>query len=118
MTKIGPRNPFDRRLNVRTRIRAQFDGATVWLDTLDLGLGGALCTAAEKLPMGRPVRCRIQVAGGSSPLWVEVQAEVLRCEYRVDSYRVAMKFSRQNKPIRDAMKRFLDHAEAKGATPA
>ena len=80
MIKIRPRNPFNRRLNIRTRIRAQVDNATVWMDTLDLGLGGALCTSAEKIPMGRPVRCRIQVAAGASPLWVEVLADVTQIE--------------------------------------
>ncbi|MBI4161709.1 MAG: PilZ domain-containing protein [Acidobacteria bacterium] len=109
--RIGPRNPLNRRVKLTTRVVILESNGKVRMETIDLGPGGALCLSPAAVPMGRFFPCRIEIGEGGRRFWVEMEALVVRSEYHAEGYRIGLKFSRINRGIREALKRFLDEME-------
>jgi len=92
---------------MRTRIQVDRPEGTAWLETLNLGLGGAYCHSKVPLPIGDTFLCRIQLRGVGHRNSVQVGAEVLRSEYRKDGFRIALRFTMMDKEIRETLQKFL-----------
>ena len=101
------RNPLNRRWVVQTRVLAEVPEGDRWLETMDLGLGGASCRSEVPLPMGETVPCRIWLPGKGPETSVKVEALILRSELRKDGYRIALRFTRMEKGGRLALRECL-----------
>lgn len=113
MVKIGPRNPLNRRVRIRTRIRIDTAREPIRMETVDLGPGGAQCLSPQSLPIGGSFPCRIWVEEGMGDAWVDVVARVVRSEFRQDGFHIGLKFTGLNRGIREILKKFLDRQDQK-----
>jgi c-di-GMP-binding flagellar brake protein YcgR len=109
--KAGRRNPLHRRVDIQTAVRIGSSGDAVRAQTLDLGLGGTLCLSPRSLPIRSSHPCRIQIQDGDRKFWVEVEAQVVRSQFRPNGFKVGLKFTRINREIREALKKYLDQVE-------
>jgi c-di-GMP-binding flagellar brake protein YcgR len=114
----GRRNPLNKRVDLRTIIQIGAHGNAIRAETLDLGLGGAQCLSPKMLPIGSQHPCRIQLQDGQRLFWVEVEAQVVRSQFRPNGYKVGLKFTRINREIREAIRKYLDQVEQAAAKPS
>jgi c-di-GMP-binding flagellar brake protein YcgR len=113
----------DPRVNprVEVRLRAVLFGALTGVDeleltTVNLSAGGALCESPRPVPLGRPVRLRLDLTDDSgAPHPVVIEALVLRTEGS-GPYRVALHFVNVPPRILDLVRKFVFRSP-QGASP-